>query len=142
MALAPPLHPVTSTPPPETTPRPTETDLREVLARVGAQRWRILMVSLAAGLLALGISFLLPDWFRAQATILPPDDTDIFSNISLAQRALSKFPSFGSLGDFFTPADVFKAVLGSRTVQDAVIQRFDLQKVYHQKSHDKTLKEL
>jgi len=124
------------------TPLPTRTDLRDVMARVWADRVRILVVSVAAGLLAFGIAFLFPRWYRTQATILPPEDTDIFTNISLAQKALSKFPTFGQLGEFFTPADVFKAILSSQTLQDNVIDQFNLKQVYKLKSHEKTLKEL
>jgi uncharacterized protein involved in exopolysaccharide biosynthesis len=124
------------------TPIPSRTDVRQVAAQVWGERKRIALVSFAAGLLALGAAFLLPNWYRTQATILPPDDTDIFSNISLTQRALSKFPTFGTLGDFFTPADVFKAVLGSRNVEESIIDRFDLQKVYRLKSREKTVKAL
>ena len=119
-----------------------ELDLRDLVQVVWSERVRILVVTLIGGVLALGISFLFPDWFRAQATILPPEDTDLFTNMSLAQRALTKFPAFGILGDYFTPADVFKAILKSRTVQDAVIDRFNLERVYKLKSHEKTLKEL
>ncbi len=121
---------------------PREPDLRYLLAVVWSERVRILVVALIGGLLTLGISFLLPDWFRAQATILPPEDSDLLTNMSMAQRALTKFPAFGILSDYFTPADVFKAVLKSRTLQDAVIDRFNLQTVYKLKSREKTLKEL
>lgn len=115
---------------------------RDVLPRLWAERVRIVGLSLAAGLLALGIAFLMPKWYRATATILPPEDSDLFTNLSLGQRAMTKFPAFGVLGDYFTPADVFKAILKSQTVQDGVIRRFDLQKVYKQKSYEKTLKAL
>jgi tyrosine-protein kinase Etk/Wzc len=121
---------------------PNEFDLRDLIARVWQQRLRVFGVTAAGGLLALGIAFLLPKWYQATAVILPPEDSDLFSNLSLAQRALTKFPAFGVLGDYFTPADVFKAILKSRSVQDAVIDRFDLKKVYKQKSLEKTRKEL
>src|SRR5262245_40470642 len=116
-----------------------EFDFGRLIARVWEERLRIFAVTAASGLLALGIAFLLPKWYRATAVILPPEDTDIFSNISLAQRALTKFPAFGTLGDYFTPADVFKAILKSRTVQEALIDRFDLMKVYKLKSREKTI---
>ena len=119
-----------------------EFDLGRLLNRVFEERWRFLSVSLAAGLLALGIGFLFPRWYTASATILPPEDSDLFSNLMLGQRALTKFPAFGVLGDYFTPADVFKAILKSRNVQDRIIDRFQLQAVYKQKSLEKTRKAL
>ena len=123
-------------------PLAKQADLGDLSARLWSARIRILLVALTAGLLALGAAFLFPKWYRAQAVILPPEETDLLSNMSLASRALSKFPTFGMLGDYFTPADVFRAILKSRTLQDEIIDRFDLQRVYRQKSREKTLKEL
>src|SRR5262249_36775827 len=53
-----------------------------------------------------------------------------------------KFATFGVFGDYFTPADIYKAVLKSRTVQELVADRFDLAAIYHTKGRDKTLKVL
>ena len=117
-------------------------DLRAMGASV-RRRWRfVLGTALGAALLTLGITFLVPKWYTASAVILPPEESDLLSNMSLAQRALSKFPAFGILQDYFTPADVYKAVLGSRTVQEELVREFDLQRVYRQKSREKTLKAL
>jgi uncharacterized protein involved in exopolysaccharide biosynthesis len=117
-------------------------DLRSLFAAI-ARRWRfVLGTGFAAGLLTLGVTFLLPKWYTASATILPPEESDLLSNMSLAQRALSKFPAFGILEDYYTPADVFKAILGSRTVREDLVQRFDLKHVYRKKSMELTLKAL
>jgi uncharacterized protein involved in exopolysaccharide biosynthesis len=117
-------------------------DLGVVLSAVWRERVRIAITCVAAALVTLGIAFLLPRWFRAQAVILPPEESDLLSNMSLAQRALTKFPAFGILTDYYTPADVYKAVLLSRSVQEEVVKRFDLQHSYHQKSLEKTIKGL
>ncbi len=127
----------------EPTPAPNrDFDLGELISRMWAERTRVAAVMLAAGLVTLAIAFMLPKWYRATAVILPPDDADLFSNLSLATRALTKFPAFGVLGDYFTPADVFKATLKSRSVQEAIVDQYNLQKVYKLKSREKTLKEL
>ena len=124
------------------TPPPAGLDLVRLAARVWARR-RSVIVATAAGLaVALVIVFLLPNWFRATVVLLPPDDSDLLSNLNMAHRALSKFPQFGQLGEYFTPADVFKATLKSRMAGDYVVDRFDLQKVYKLKSREKTLKTL
>ena len=130
---------MTAYPAPET---PGSLDLRPLFARVWDQRATVMAVTVGAALLTLGIAFLLPKSYRATAMILPPEDSDLLSNMSLAQRALSKFPAFGILNDYFTPADIFKAILLSRTVQEEIVRKFDLQKVYRQKSKEKTLKAL
>jgi uncharacterized protein involved in exopolysaccharide biosynthesis len=117
-------------------------DLRGLLAAL-ARRWRfVLGTGLAAGLLTLGVTFLLPKWYTASATILPPEESDLLSNMSLAQKALTKFPAFGILEDYFTPADVYKAILASRTIHEELVSRFDLQRVYGKKSVELTIKAL
>ncbi|MBI5710192.1 MAG: hypothetical protein HZC42_07815 [Candidatus Eisenbacteria bacterium] len=123
-------------------PVPELLDLRVLMARAWRHRLRVTATSLAAALLTLGVAFLLPRWYRATATILPPEESDLLSNMSLAQRALTKFPAFGILGDYYTPADIYKAILSSRTVQEEVVLAFDLRRVYRKKSLEKTLKEL
>lgn len=123
-------------------PEPGALDLPAVLAAAWRERVRIVVVAAAAALLALGVAFLLPKWYRAQAVILPPDETDLLSNLGLASRALSKFPALGVLGDYFTPADLYRATLRSRTAREFVADRFELDAVYRKKSREKTLKEL
>jgi uncharacterized protein involved in exopolysaccharide biosynthesis len=120
----------------------TGLDLRALAAAV-VRRWRfVLGTGLAAGVLTLGVTFLLPKWYTASATILPPEESDLLSNMSLAQKALTKFPAFGILEDYFTPADVYKAILASRTVREELMTRFDLQRVYGKKSVELTLRAL
>jgi uncharacterized protein involved in exopolysaccharide biosynthesis len=130
---------MTANPVPEA---PASLDLKPLFVRVWEQRARVLAVTASAALLTLGIAFLLPKWYRSTAVILPPEESDLLSNMSLAQRALSKFPSFGILSEYFTPADIYKAILLSRTVQEEVVRTYDLQKIYRKKSMEKTLKAL
>lgn len=113
-------------------------DLRDGFAILRRHAPAILGATVLAAAITLGVAFLLPKWYRATAVILPPEESDLLSNMSLAQRALTKFPAFGVLDDYFTPADTYKAILLSRTVEDAVIQHFDLQRVYHLPSLEKT----
>jgi uncharacterized protein involved in exopolysaccharide biosynthesis len=126
-----------SIPPPE----PRGLDLRRLMAAVWRERRLVMLATLIATLVTLGIAFLLPPWYKATVVILPPEESDLMANMALAQRALTRFPAFGILEDYFTPADIYKAVLGSRTVQEEVIAKFDLQKVYKIKSREKTVKE-
>lgn len=115
-------------------------DLRTLGMLVWRQRIRVTLSTVLAAAVALLVAFLLPRWYRASAVILPPEESDLMSNITMASKALTKFPSLGSLGEFFTPADIYKAILKSRTVQEAVVDRFQLMKVYRLKSRERTLK--
>jgi len=123
------------------TPEP-RFDLRDLFQTLVRARLRIGLATVLAGLVGLGIAFALPKWYRATAAILPPEESDLLQNLSLAQRALSKFPAFGALPDYFTPADIFKAILQSESVREDVANRFDLKSVYRLKSREKTLKAL
>lgn len=116
-----------------------EFDLQKIVRVLWAGRVRLVLATLLAAALGYGVAMVLPKWYRAQASILPPDEADFLMNMSLAGRALSKFPALGVLGDYFTPADIYKATLKSRTARDHVVERLDLQKVYRQKSREKTL---
>jgi len=117
-------------------------DLRRVMSAVWRERRLVILATIIATLATLGIGFLLPRWYSATAVILPPEESDLMANMAMAQRALTRFPAFGILEDYFTPADIYKAVLGSRTVQEEVIGQYGLQKVYKIKSMEKTIKAL
>jgi uncharacterized protein involved in exopolysaccharide biosynthesis len=127
---------------PRNDPEPPGLDLRELAALIWRHRLRIAATCLAAALLALGAAMVLPRWYRATAVILPPEETDLLRNMALGQRALTKFPSFGILSEYFTPADVYQAILNSRTVKEEVVHEHDLQRVYRQRSLEKTVREL
>lgn len=114
-------------------------NLREILGVLWASRLRLVLAVVLAAALGYGTAMMLPRWYRAQVSILPPDEADFLMNMSLAGRALSKFPALGVLGDYFTPADIYKATLKSRTAREHVVDRFGLQDVYRQKSREKTL---
>ena len=121
---------------------PGTVDLAGLARLVWSHRTRVAVTTIAAGLLTLGLAFLMPRWYRATAVILPPDETDLLSNMTMAQRALTKFPAMGTLPDISTPADIYKAILQSRTVQEEVVQVHDLRRVYQLKSLERTLREL
>ena len=123
-------------------PEPEAVDVAGMLGVV-RQGWRfVLGAGLLAGVLTLAVAFVLPKRYTASAVILPPEESDLLSNMSLAQRALTKFPAFGILEDYFTPADVYKAILASRSVQEELVSEYDLKRVYRKKSMELTLKEL
>src|SRR5947208_4882890 len=50
------------------------------------------------------------------------------------------FRSFTGVTRYYTPSDLYKAILQSRTVQEPVAERFHMGAVYHTKTKEKTLK--
>jgi uncharacterized protein involved in exopolysaccharide biosynthesis len=123
------------------TPTAQPFDVREFLRAAWARRITLGGFVLGAALIAVVVSLLLPPWFRARATILPPTEgADSFSLMAglIESSALSRFGLVGSS----TPSDIFVEILRSRRLQEAMIDSFDLQNVYRTKGRDRTVKEL
>jgi tyrosine-protein kinase Etk/Wzc len=89
------------------------------------------------------ISLFLPQWYRATTTILPPQTESL--NLGAASSLLGAFSGISSsysLPLMATPSDVYAAILKSRTVTEAVVERESLMTVYRAKSKDAAIKEL
>jgi uncharacterized protein involved in exopolysaccharide biosynthesis len=112
------------------------------LLQVVADNLRLLVLGpLAAGLIALGISFLVPPTYTAVTKFMPPGQN------SSGEAALLK--SLGALGGIAgaaagikNPNDQFVAFLKSNSIADALITRFDLRQRYDEKFMVDTRKEL
>lgn len=118
-------------------PSPSVGDLFDVLRR----RRRFLALNVAATtIVALVIALLLPKWYTGRAVLLPPMEEDLGSSVvsQLMPRGLGSLRMPGAP----TLADVFVAVLKSRTVADRIVRRFDLVRRYHVPDIDKAVKEL
>jgi capsule polysaccharide export protein KpsE/RkpR len=92
------------------------------------------------GILATGIlisilyAFHLPVMYTSTTTLMPPDSAS--SNSNLMSLLSSAYPaaSVGSAAlGIKSPGALFVGILGSRTVQESVVTRFDL--VHHYKKH-------
>jgi len=100
------------------------------VALVLAENWRTLvLVPLGAGLLALGISFLIQPTFTAVTRILPPVQQQ-GASAALAAQLGSLAGLVGPAAGIKNPADQYVALLKSRSVYDAIIQRFELKELY------------
>lgn len=91
--------------------------------------------------LAAATTFVLPKWYVAESTILPPADGEQGLGLvtSLIENtALSKLGLVSST----TPSDIYVEILKSRTLREALVRDFDLQRLYRQKGMDFTLMEL
>jgi len=112
------------------------------LLQVVADNLRLLIGgALLAGMTALGITFAIAPTFTATTTFLPPQQQ--------ASGAASLLQSLGSLGGLAgaasglkNPIDQYTAFVKSRTVQDALIDRFDLRARYEQTLHQDAAKML
>lgn len=112
-----------------------EISLIDLCIVMAQRKWLIIKITVGCGLIALLISLLLPKKYTATTTILPPQQ-----NSSLSSAIMSQIGSLGSLGALAgssmglkNPNDMFVAMFKSRTVEDAMIQRFGLMAEYRQK---------
>ena len=112
------------------------------LLQVIADNLRLLVLGpLAAGLIALAYSFTIPPTYTAITKFMPPQQQ------STSEAALVK--SLGALSGFAgsavgikSPNDQFVGFLKSRSVADALINRFKLMERYNTKFKQDTRKEL
>jgi len=113
---------------------PAEPGLVDLLLQLNEWKWFIFKFVSAATALAVVISFLLPKIYTATARIMPPQQ----SQSSLASSMLGQLGPVGSLlGSNFGinrgVTDIYVYVLHSKTVGDALIDRFQLMSVYKDK---------
>jgi tyrosine-protein kinase Etk/Wzc len=124
----------------------TEVSLLDVVVLLVAHKRFIVRFVLGAAILAIIVSLLLPVRYEAKIVLLPPQQ-----NSSIASALLEQMGGIGALGSLASlasgglgiksPADMYVALLTSRTVEDAMIQRFGLMQEYKQKRMSDTRKE-
>ena len=116
-------------------------DVLELLLVLAREKKPILQVTLGAAILATIIVFLVPKMYTATATILPPQQNQSILSTLVGQVAGGNNVDLRDLG-LKNPSDVFVAMLKSRTVEDALINRFDLRKAYSKKTYQDARKVL
>ena len=94
-----------------------------------ARHWKLLLLGpLAAGVVAVAATYLVQPTFTARTTFLPPQSPNSASSALASLGALANVA--GGAAGIRTPADQFVALMQSTTVQDSMIDRFDLMKRY------------
>jgi tyrosine-protein kinase Etk/Wzc len=93
-------------------------------------------------LAAIVVFLILRPTYTAQAIFLPPQSSPGSGGMALLASQLGSLGAMGALGGLKSPGDVYLGILGSRTIADSLIKRFDLQKVYKTKFLSDTEKKL
>jgi tyrosine-protein kinase Etk/Wzc len=116
----------------------TEVSLLDILVVLLERKRFIVRFVLGAAALAIVVSLLLPVRYEAKIVLLPPAQ-----NSSIGSSLLGQLGNMGALGSLASlaggglnlknPADMYVSLLTSRTVEDAMIQRFGLMQEYHEK---------
>ena len=100
------------------------------------QRRLLTRVALYGFLASALLAFLIPNRYQSTARLMPPDSNQS-GGLAMAAAALSNGAGGGGLGSMASEmlglksnSDIFVGILSSRTVQDKLIQEFDLKKLY------------
>jgi len=118
-----------------------------VYLRLLLEHRRLLARVALCGLLAsLIIAFLIPSRYESTARLMPPDSSQS-GGLAMAAAALSG--GAGGLGGIASEmlgmkstSDIFVGILSSRSVQDKLIQQFDLKKLYGDRRMEDARKDL
>jgi uncharacterized protein involved in exopolysaccharide biosynthesis len=120
----------------------TEVSVLDILALLVGHKRFIVRFVVGAAVLATVVSLLLPNQYEAKIVLLPPQQ-----NSSMSSALLGQLGNLGSLAALAggsigikNPADMYVALLTSRTVEDAMIQRFGLMAEYNEKRMSDTRK--
>ncbi len=105
-------------------------DLLTIIAR---KKFYIVGIPLLAGIIAGGLSLLMPNIYTGTASVLPPQQSQSGSSTILGQLGALGGMSGSALG-LKNPSDLYIGMLNSRTVADSIIERFKLQSVYDTKT--------
>jgi len=123
----------------------TEVSLLDITVILVQGKRFIARFVLGAILLSVVVSFILPVRYEGNVTLMPPQQNSSLSSTLLGQMG----GAVGSLATLATgglglknPTDMYVSLLTSRTVEDAIIQRFGLMAEYRQKRMSDTRKVL
>jgi len=112
-----------------------EISLLDLLIVLAERKRLIFSMTAIFAFLAIGISFLLPVRYTATVTLLTPQQ-----NSSMGAALASQLGSLGGMAALAggglglkNPNDMFVGMLKSRTVEDAMVQHFELMQEYHKR---------
>src|SRR5277367_802938 len=103
---------------------------------VWERRSLVARCAMVGAIASLVLAFLLPKEYEATTQLMPPDGDGLSAMSMMASKvsALAENPMIGKFASEAlgakTPGALFVGVLQSRTVQDRVIDKFDLRRVY------------
>ena len=128
-------------PPLQAMPDDDEINLLDLLIVLAKHKAMILKVTLGAALLAVGVTLLMSNVYTGTARILPPQQAQSSASALLGQLGGLAGLAGGAMG-IKNPADIYLAMLKSRTLMGKIANRFGLQQIYEAKTLTDTLKAL
>lgn len=110
------------------------------------QRYVVSRLTLAAFLVSALIAFVIPRRYESTARLMPPDQTSSTSGMALLAAAGNAGSGLGSLAGGIlglkSSGALFIGILQSRTVEDDIVNKFHLQKIYRDRYAEDARKDL
>jgi tyrosine-protein kinase Etk/Wzc len=113
-----------------------EVSFLELLVVLAQRKGIIVKLTAVGAILALAMAFILPKWYTAKTILLPPQQNSSMSSLLMSQ--LGGLGSVAALagGNAFglkNPNEMYVGMLKSETVEDAMVDKFELMKEYHKR---------
>lgn len=122
--------------------QPQTTNLWLLLETLALRRGLIIWFTLVITIIAVGISLVLPKYYRAEALLLPPKDTSLpVAGLGQISEVVSVTKGL-NLPVMVTASDIYARILRSRRVAGSLIEQFDLQTRYDLESYEETYERL
>ncbi len=117
----------------------------DLTSMVWRQRWVVIALCVVASVGTYGVSRLLPKWYESTATLVTPKEGSggVLGGL-LASGMLQQNPGVAmpTLPSFTPNRDLLVGVLKSRTIAQAIVERFGLQARYRASYPDDAVKQL
>jgi uncharacterized protein involved in exopolysaccharide biosynthesis len=117
-----------------------ELNLLDLLLVLVKNKWLILGPCAATFVLTCVITLLQPNIYTARARILPPQQEK--SGLSGMSGGMGDLAALAGLRVGGSPGELYVGMLKSRTIADAIIERFDLMRVYDEDSRTRMYRTL
>lgn len=114
----------------------------EPLVILAKRKSFILIFAGSVAVLSIVISLFLKNNYTANSKILPPQQTQSMSTTAMLNQLGPLAALAGSSLGLHNPSDIYVSMLRSRTVEDSLVSRFDLMKVYKSKRRGDALRSL
>lgn len=118
-----------------------ETSIIDLLIPLAKRKKLVFGLPVLIAACAALVSLTIPNTYRASAQILPPQQGQSTAAAMLSQLGGIAGQAGSALG-IKNPSDLYVGMFTSRTVTDNLVKRFELQKIYEEKSLEKARKTL
>ncbi len=127
--------------PEQTTRQDNEISVVDLLIILLKRKKLIVGLPLASAAIAAAVSFALPNIYRGTTTLLPPQQSQSGATALLSQLGGMAGMAAGAAG-IKNPSDLYIGMLKSRTLENKLVEKFDLKKVYETDSQEKARRKL